>query len=108
MADAHTISLLNVMSENIDKLMRKVANLESKLQEVKGERIMNSKECAEYLKISCSRLRALSVEIPHSKNGGRVVYLRSEVDEWRKGRKQNTRQDIKSEASLYLALNNHK
>lgn len=108
MADAHTISLLNAMSENITLLMRKVANLESKLQEVKGERIMNVEQCAEYLGMSVSRLRALSGEIPHSRNHRKLRFVQSEVDEWNKGQKEDTKEDIESQASLYIALKRHK
>jgi len=66
--------------------------------------ILNISEVAEYLSMAKSSVYKMTSErsIPHFKTGKKLLFKRSELDEWIKQYKIKTRREIEIEADEYL------
>lgn len=77
-------------------------SIESKLDEILSrgnpKEIMSTREVAEYLGVTPGRIRNLVSEgkIPHGKNGHNF-FRRSEIDDWRFGKRIRTNEELSKE-----------
>ena len=71
---------------------------------VYANELMNVQQVAEYLSLSVQTIYSLvhKMEIPNSKQGKRLYFKRSEIDEWISQSRRKTRVEIEQEASNYL------
>ena len=73
---------------------------------IRTKEVLTVKEVAALLDRSEVRIRALcsQLEIPHYKNDrGQVSFLKSEIEEWRLGKKVLTNSEIETQAATYIA-----
>ncbi|MBD5138544.1 MAG: helix-turn-helix domain-containing protein [Bacteroides sp.] len=73
---------------------------------IRTKEVLTVKEVAALLDRSEVRIRALCSqrEIPHYKNDrGQVSFLKSEIEEWRLGKKVLTNSEIETQAATYIA-----
>lgn len=66
--------------------------------------ILNISEVAEYLSMAKSSIYKMTSErsIPHFKTGKKLLFKRSELDEWIKQHRIKTRREIEIEADEYI------
>jgi excisionase family DNA binding protein len=76
----------------------------------KSSKMLDINEAAKMLKLSVSRLHTLTSkkEIPHYKNGRKLVFDADELDAYRKRNKIKTNEEIEIAANTYLAISKHK
>ena len=74
---------------------------------VYANELMNVQQVAEYLSLSVQTIYGLvhKMEIPNSKQGKRLYFKRSEIDEWISQSRRKTRVEIEQETSNYLLRN---
>lgn len=81
----------NISDRDLERLADMVAERVARLIGTpRLKEVMDSNECAAYLGITPGRLRAIVAEgnVPHSKGPNKKnYYRRSEIDEWRAGKK---------------------
>lgn len=68
--------------------------------------VLDADEAAAYLRVSKSRLYTMlsDRELPHYKSSnGRVSFRKSELDEWKLGRKVKCKAEIEAEAISYIS-----
>lgn len=69
--------------------------------------VLNLIQASEYVSLSKSAIYKKTAErtIPHFKNGKKLYFKRSELDEWLTHHKVSTRSEIEKEASDYILRN---
>ena len=92
------------MDNNILEMLK---SIERKLEELAAlnKDVLNLKEAAKYLNVSCSHLYKLtySKEIPHYKPRGKQVFFeRKELDQWLLQNRQKTKAEIEQAAIDYV------
>lgn len=100
--------IINERLDKIEKLLQTIyATKDSKNVGVILPEIMNVKEVATYLSITPSAIYKLTStkEIPHSKRGKRLYFIKDEINNWILENKQLTNDDIERMASDYLIRN---
>jgi len=92
------------MDNNILEMLK---SIERKLDELAAgnKEVLNLKEAAKYLNVSCSHLYKLTSakEIPHFKPRGKQVFFeRKELDSWLLQNRQKTKAEIEQAAIDYV------
>jgi len=95
------------MEEIKEEFIKKLKSIERKLDElaVANKEVLNLKEAARYLNVSCSHLYKLTSakEIPHYKPRGKQVFFeRKELDKWLLQNRQTTKAEIEQTAIDYV------
>jgi excisionase family DNA binding protein len=91
----------------MDNISERLNAIERKLDElaVANKDVLNLKEAARYLNMSCSHLYKLTSakEIPHYKPRGKQVYFeKRELDKWLLQNRQTTKAEIEQAAIDYV------
>jgi excisionase family DNA binding protein len=91
----------------MDNISERLNAIERKLDElaVANKDVLNLKEAARYLNVSCSHLYKLTSakEIPHYKPRGKQVFFeRKELDKWLLQNRQTTKAEIEQAAIDYV------
>jgi excisionase family DNA binding protein len=91
----------------MENILERLESIERKLDElaVANKDVLNLKEAAKYLNISCSHLYKLTSakEIPHYKPRGKQVFFeRKELDRWLLQNRQTTKAEIEQAAIDYV------
>ena len=91
----------------MDNISERLNAIERKLDElaVANKEVLNLKEAARYLNMSCSHLYKLTSakEIPHYKPRGKQVYFeKRELDKWLLQNRQTTKAEIEQAAIDYV------
>ena len=89
----------------IENLLRQVINNDKgSVTIVNVAEILNISQVAEYLSLAKSSIYKMTSErnIPHFKTGKKLLFKRSELDDWIKLHRIKTRQEIEKEADEYL------
>ena len=91
----------------MDNILERLNAIERKLDElaVANKEVLNLKEAAKYLNVSCSHLYKLtySKQIPHYKPRGKQVYFeKRELDKWLLQNRQTTKAEIEQAAIDYV------
>jgi excisionase family DNA binding protein len=91
----------------MDNILERLNVIERKLDElaVANKEVLNLKEAARYLNMSCSHLYKLTSakEIPHYKPRGKQVFFeRKELDRWLLQNRQTTKAEIEQAAIDYV------
>lgn len=110
-ASPEAIEIIEAMSEAVARMEGKIARLENLLNSISAkpdDATFDTKGCAEYLGMSEHYIRYLvcNNDIPHHKRGAKNIFIKSELDEWRKGKKTRTKQETNSLAEEHLIRNN--
>lgn len=90
--------LQGLIEDEVRKIIRERAETQ-----LNSDRVMDAEEAAEYLHISRTTLwrKCSERNLPHSKNGSKLMFLKSDLDEWVKNGKRKTRIDADIEAANY-------
>jgi excisionase family DNA binding protein len=91
----------------MDELLLRLTAIEEKLSLLLGtSTLMTAQQAADYLGLSVARIRTLTQkrEIPHYKQGRRVSYDKAELDDWRRCRRVQTKDEITREAQSYVTV----
>lgn len=104
--------------ELIDERLERIENL---LLNLLGEKpvihtvsatkdMMNTTELAEYLSMSKTSIYKLTMkrEIPFSKPGKKILFMKKEIDEWILKHRITTKDEIEQEAINYITQNKFK
>jgi excisionase family DNA binding protein len=91
----------------MENILERLESIERKLDElaVANKEVLNLKEAARYLNVSCSHLYKLtySKQIPHYKPRGKQVYFeKRELDKWLLQNRQTTKAEIEQAAIDYV------
>jgi excisionase family DNA binding protein len=91
----------------MENILERLESIERKLDElaVANKDVLNLKEAARYLNMSCSHLYKLTSakEIPHYKPRGKQVFFeRKELDKWLLQNRQTTKAEIEQAAIDYV------
>jgi excisionase family DNA binding protein len=91
----------------MDNILERLNVIERKLDElaVANKEVLNLKEAARYLNMSCSHLYKLTSakEIPHYKPRGKQVFFeRKELDRWLLQNRQTTKAEMEQAAIDYV------
>ena len=91
----------------MENILERLESIERKLDElaVANKDVLNLKEAARYLNVSCSHLYKLtySKQIPHYKPRGKQVFFeRKELDKWLLQNRQTTKAEIEQAAIDYV------
>ena len=91
----------------MDNILEKLNAIERKIEELAAlnKDVLNFKEAAKYLNVSCSHLYKLTYrkEIPHFKPRGKQVFFeRKELDQWLLQNRQKTKAEIEQSAIDYV------
>ena len=91
----------------MENILERLESIERKLDElaVANKEVLNLKEAARYLNVSCSHLYKLtySKQIPHYKPRGKQVFFeRKELDKWQLQNRQTTKAEIEQAAIDYV------
>jgi len=91
----------------MDNISERLNAIERKLDElaVANKEVLNLKEAARYLNMSCSHLYKLTSakEIPHYKPRGKQVFFeRKELDRWLLQNRQTTKAEMEQAAIDYV------
>jgi excisionase family DNA binding protein len=91
----------------MEEIIERLNAIERKLDElaVANKEVLNLKEAAKYLNVSCSHLYKLtySKQIPHYKPRGKQVYFeKRELDKWLLQNRQTTKAEIEQAAIDYV------
>lgn len=91
----------------LDSIERAIERIKIPTQIQVVNELMDMKEVVLYLKISSSAIYKLtsSNRIPHYKNGKKVYFKKSEIDEWVFANRIKTMDEIEDEAMEYLHKN---
>jgi hypothetical protein len=91
--------------ERLDRIENAIHNLNYINDIPEINQIMNVSEVAAYIKVyGMTHFNT----IPHYKNGKRLYFKKSEIDEWIFSKRIKTRDDIENEAMEYLRKNPRK
>ena len=91
----------------MEEIIERLNAIERKLDElaVANKEVLNLKEAARYLNVSCSHLYKLtySKQIPHYKPRGKQVYFeKRELDKWLLQNRQTTKAEIEQATTNYV------
>ena len=72
--------------------------------------VWNTKELALYIGLSESRIRHLTCarEIPHYRQGSKVFFKRTEIEQWMLSKPVKTNAEIENEVATAYLLKSHK
>ncbi|MBA0885146.1 helix-turn-helix domain-containing protein [Flavobacterium undicola] len=97
--------------ERLDRIEKAIQKLDIR-EEPKAlvKELQNLEQLSSYLKVSKSAIYKLTStkEIPHYKNGHKLYFKKSEIDEWIFSKRIKTQDDIKKEAMEYLLKKSRK
>jgi excisionase family DNA binding protein len=98
------------LPEIVRQLFEKVEHIEKMLQKfelkvIEENQLLNVSEAADFLKISTASLytKVSRKEIPVSKPGKRLYFVKAELQEWVKLGQRKTSAEISHDANLYKA-----
>lgn len=88
-----------------DRLCRIEAMLESQRQEKPAKAVMSAEEVAKYTGYAKKYLYKLTGEkqIPHYKRGGKVLFIKEEIDQWLQEHKVSSENEIQRAAQEYCS-----
>ncbi len=88
--------------DNIETLIR--SNLKNDNGTKTITEVLNLKQAAEYVSLSKSAIYKKTSErgIPHFKQGKKLYFKRSELDDWMTGLKISTKEEIEKQANEYI------
>ena len=103
------------MENPFDLILNRLDSIESLLKELKSQpvkaadstafEIMNINQAAEYIGIAKSTMYKFTScrMIPHFKQGKKIYFKKSELDEWITKNKVMTREEIEIKAATYVS-----
>jgi excisionase family DNA binding protein len=96
--------------ERLDRIEKAIQNLDIQESKAPVKELQNLEQLASYLKVSKSAIYKLTStkEIPHYKNGHKLYFKKSDIDEWIFSKKIKIQDDLKKEAMEYLLKNSKK
>jgi len=91
----------------MEAIIERLKSIERKIEELAAlnKEVLNLKEAAKYLNVSCSHLYKLTSakEIPHFKPRGKQVFFeKKELDSWLLQNRQKTKAEIEQAAIDYV------
>ena len=101
---AYTIQSHNIKKIDMDKELKKVADLISAKMSLNTKEVLTSDEAASYMGVSKSYLYKLTMEkkIPHYKPMGKMVYFnRQELEYWLLSNRVATDDELNQDAQAY-------
>ena len=101
---AYTIQSHNIKKIDMDKELKKVADLISAKMSLNTKEVLTSDEAASYMGVSKSYLYKLTMEkkIPHYKPMGKMVYFnRQELEYWLQANRVATDEELNQQAQTY-------
>lgn len=104
-----TKNIDDVVNDIANEVVKKISNFYPNLlqESVKyHEQWLNLDEVINYDPVKRTKPTWYSMvslrQVPFHKSGGRLMFLKSEIDEWLKSGKHKTRDEIKAEVHTYL------
>jgi excisionase family DNA binding protein len=96
-----------IILERLDRIEKAIQNLSVGKTKAPVDELWDIAQVASYLKITKSTIYKLTStsEIPHYKNGHRLYFKKSDIDEWIFSKRIKTRDDIEREAMEYIRKN---
>jgi len=96
-----------------DLILQKLANIETMLQQqnLLQKDVLNFNETCTYINISASHLYKMTSQklIPHfCPNGKKLYFQRSSLDEWLLRNRQDSSDEIETQAANYLLIHKKK
>jgi len=93
--------------ERLDRIEKAIYNLNYISTKPDVNQIMNISEVATYIKIAKTTIYGLTHRntIPHYKNGKKLYFKKSDIDEWIFSKKNKTNHYIEKEAVEYIRKN---
>ncbi|UOK42117.1 MULTISPECIES: excisionase family DNA-binding protein [Flavobacterium] len=90
--------------ERLDRIERAIERIKIPEQRLPVNELMDLKEVTAYLKSSSSAIYKLTSSngIPHYKNGRKVCFKKSEIDDWVFSKRIKTMDEIEAEAMEYI------
>lgn len=94
---AMPVPTLQELSEKLDSIHRYAV--------IAAKPVLNMREAADFTSLSVSRLYTLTSTraIPHYKNGKKIYFAKSELEQWLLRGRVKTTDEVDSEAATYLA-----
>lgn len=100
----------DIILDRLDRIEKAIQNLNIGEPIAPVNELLDVKQVASYLKVTKSaiyKLTSMSV-IPHYKNGKRLYFKKSDIDEWIFSKRIKTNDDIEKEAMEYIRKNHRK
>ena len=93
--------------ERLDRIEKAIQNLNHISDIPDVNQIMNISEVAKYIKVAKTSIYGMTHRntIPHYKNGKKLYFKKSDIDEWIFSKRIKTRNDIQEEAMEYIRKN---
>lgn len=93
--------------EKLDRIEKAIQNLNVGEPKAPVNELLDVEQVASYLKVTKSAIYKLTStsEIPHYKNGKRLYFKKSDIDEWILSKRVKTNDDIEKEAMEYIRRN---
>ena len=93
--------------ERLDSIEKAIQNLNRIEPKAPVNELLDAVQVASYLKVTKSAIYKLTStsEIPHYKNGKKLYFKKSDIDEWIFSKRIKTHNDIEKEAMEYLRKN---
>ncbi|SHH03987.1 transcriptional regulator, AlpA family [Flavobacterium fluvii] len=96
-----------IILERLDRIEKAIKNLNVGETKAPVDELFDIAQVASYLKITKSTIYKLTStsEIPHYKNGHKLYFKKSDINEWIFSKRIKTCDDIEKEALEYLRRN---
>jgi excisionase family DNA binding protein len=93
--------------ERLDRIEKAIQNLNNFSNVPDANQIMNISEVATYIKVAKTTIYGMTHRntIPHNKNGKKLYFKKSDLDEWIFSKRIKTNFDIEREAMEYIRKN---
>lgn len=98
---------LSLILSKIDQLSSKLAEIQSFQQQEDKDEWMNMKEVRDFLPSHPAEQTIYgwtsTHQIPHHKKGRRLMFLKSEIEDWLKNSKVKSQAELMAEARVFVA-----
>lgn len=97
----------DIILQRLDRIEQAIQNLNIGEPKAPVNELLDVEQVASYLKVTKSAIYKLTStsEIPHYKNGKRLYFKKSDIDEWIFSKRIKTNDDIEKEAMEYIRRN---
>ena len=97
----------DIILQRLDRIEQAIQNLNIGEPKAPVNELLDVEQVASYLKVTKSAIYKLTStsEIPHYKNGKRLYFKKSDIDEWIFSKRIKTNDDIEKEAMEYIKRN---
>lgn len=94
----------NEFSEILKGAVREVLKEDARVGITEQQVYMNAEEAAKFLHLKLNTIydKTCKKEIPHIKKGGKLLFLRNDLEQWLKDGKVKTRSELEGDAATYL------